>query len=150
MNNAFKAPCTPDSTKSLVKLLIVLCNHNNQQVRQTNTIYSKIINEAFVSQQMWNHLCDFLDLHLPPTDDLHRKSPISLYSVWRECQRTHKHKQALCALWHILKRKDDLPKKFYNKLHQEVEQYLVSFFPMNKITETIYGTDITQSTAFYC
>ena len=143
MNRALQDPCSSDSTKRLLKLLLVLCNHTNPHGSQTNKCLSKEINEAFVSQKVWKKLCEVLDSHLRPSDDLHRKSPISLYSVWRECQRNNKHRRALSALWLILKRKDDLPKKFFCKLNQEVEQYLVSFFPTNKFTENNNGINIT-------
>ena len=143
MNRVLQAPCSSDSTKRLLKLLLVLCNQTNPHGCQTNTCLSMIINEAFVSQKVWKKLCEKLDSYLRPSDDLHRKSPISLYSVWRECQRNNKHRRAISALWLILKRKDDLPIKFYSKLNQEVEQYLVSFFPTNKIMEKNNGIDIT-------
>ena len=133
-----------DGTKHLLKLLLILCKYNKTQGSQLSTInYTRVVNEAFQCTKMWNNISTYLDKYLSPTEELNRQSPIALFSNWRESRRSNKHKQALCILWLIVKKKDDIPRKFFNKLHHEFEQYLVSFFPIHHNTESVYATNLT-------
>jgi hypothetical protein len=121
--------CTFNGSRNLLKTLLVLFKYEQGDCSKLKPNYTQIANEAFSSQSAWNDICEFLDQKLPSTEDLCRQSPISLFSTWRTCSNLNQHHKALCTLWFILKKKDAVPTKFYNKLHQEFEQYLVSFYP---------------------
>lgn len=120
---------TFNGTRNLLKILLVLFKYGEESSSNLTPNYNQIANDALTTQSAWNDICEFLDQKLPSTEDLYKQSPISLFSTWRTSSNLNQHHKALCTLWFILKKRDAVPTKFYNKLHQEFEKYLVSFYP---------------------